>query len=59
MKINPIRKRCDKCGKLNSKNRVIYRYAIMRHFPFYDYEGIDICNECEKKFIRMLRRFFK
>lgn len=59
MKIRPCVKRCDKCKRLTSKHRIIYRYAIHKHFPYYDYEGFDLCEDCEKKFIKMLRRFFK
>jgi len=59
MNIKPINKKCDKCKKRNTQKRIIKRVCFQIHFPYYDYAGFDLCEDCLKKLERNLGRWFK
>lgn len=56
MKIGLIKK-CDKCSKRSLEE--IKRVCFMIHFPYYDYVGFDLCNDCLNKLEGRIEDFFK
>jgi len=58
MNLKPRIKKCDKCNRRSCKKRVVKRFCFMTHFPYYNYEGFDLCQDCEKKLDYVLNKFF-
>lgn len=57
MRIKPYAKKCDRCKRKSSKKLKIFRLAIHKHFPYYDYFGFDLCEDCLIKFEKKVERF--
>ena len=57
MKFKISIKTCDKC-KTKGNSDEIKTYAIMRHFPFYDYESFYLCDKCFEILEQEIARFF-
>jgi len=51
------RKYCDKCNKW--EHRTIKRIGVMIQFPYYEWKGFSLCEDCEIKFKRNLMRWLK
>jgi len=54
-----IFKKCDKCRKRNTQKRIIKRGCFMLHFPYYNYIGFDLCEDCLIKLEARFNYFFK
>ncbi len=52
-------KKCDRCGKKNSKNKIVFRFACVVSWPWYRYQGQDLCEECLEVFDTRFKRFMK
>ena len=57
MRIRPmINKKCERCGKTSNEVK-IFRFDLHKHYPFYDYEGFDICEDCEVELYNLMNNF--
>jgi len=51
-------KKCDRCKESN-KEQLVFRVCLMIHFPYYDYFGFDLCEDCLKDFQSLTQNFLK
>ena len=56
---NGIKKYCDKCGVKGKEQHSVKRVAVHIQWPYYSYEGFDLCDGCLEKFETMIEGFFK